>query len=55
MTDPKYPLTHRVGLHLRLFKHLADAFGEASGEHLEMTGLPEYDALMSGPIGRFLN
>ena len=55
VSDAKYPLTHRAGLHLRLFKHLADAFGEASGEHLEMTGLPEYDALMAGSIGRFLN
>ena len=55
VTDPNYPLTHRAGLHLRLFKHLADAYGDASEKRLEMTGLPEYDELVAGPIGRFLN
>ncbi|MBT8050310.1 MAG: succinylglutamate desuccinylase/aspartoacylase family protein [Gammaproteobacteria bacterium] len=55
VSDTRYPLTHRAGLHLRLFKHLADAHGEATGKRLEMTGIPEYEELMAGPIGRFLN
>ena len=55
VTDPKYPLTHRVGLHLRLFKHLADAYADYHDEVLEIEGLPEYEDLLSGDIGRFLN
>jgi len=55
VNDPKYPLTHRVGLHLRLFKQLADAFALLHDQALVMDGLPEYDDLMSGDIGRFLN
>ena len=55
VSDPKYPVTHRAGLHLRLFKHLADSWGDMNGEVLEMQGLPEYEALMSGGIGRYLN
>ena len=55
VTDPKYPLTHRVGLHLRVFRHLADAYEDYNGEALEIDGLPEYKDLLSGDIGRFLN
>ena len=53
--DDKYPLTHRVGLHLRLFKNLAEANAQLGGEKLEMRGLPEYKELLAGDIGRFLN
>jgi hypothetical protein len=55
VNDPKYPLTHRVGLHLRLFKNLADAYADDSGEALIIEGLPEYQDLLAGSIGRFLN
>jgi hypothetical protein len=55
VTDPKYPLKHRVGLHLRLFKHLADAYGDEYGKALKFTVIPEYRALMEGEIGQFLN
>ena len=55
VTDPKYPLTHRVGMHLRLFKHLADAFADEYDKPLVMEQLPEYRDLMAGDIGRFLN
>lgn len=55
VSDPKYPLTHRVGLHLRLFKHLADAYEDYNGEALKIDKLPEYRDLMAGDIGRFLN
>lgn len=55
VTDKKYPLTHRVGLHLRLFKHLADTYAEESGKSFEIEGLPEYRDLLAGDIGRFLN
>ncbi len=55
VSDPKYPLTHRVGMHLRLFKQLADAYADESGEAFDIEGLPEYDDLLAGDIGRFLN
>jgi len=55
VTDEKYPLTHRVGLHLRLFRHLAEAYADANGDALEIEGLPEYRDLLAGDIGRFLN
>ena len=53
--DPKYPLTHRVGMHIRLIKHLADAYADETGKALEMKDLPGYQDLMAGGIGRFLN
>jgi hypothetical protein len=53
--DKKYPLTHRVGLHLRLIKHLADAYADMHGKLLRIDGLPEYQDMMAGDIGRFLN
>jgi len=55
ITDPKYPLTHRVGLHLRLFKQLAVAYADESGEAFVIEGIPEYDDLLAGDIGQFLN
>jgi hypothetical protein len=55
INDPKYPLTHRVGMHLRVFKHLADAYADYHGESLEMSKLPEYRDLLGGDIGAFLN
>ena len=55
VTDPKYPVTHRAGLHLRLFRHLADAYRDLNGEALEMEGMPEYEELMAGGVGRYLN
>jgi hypothetical protein len=42
-------------MHLRLFKHLADAFGDEYGKTLVMDQMPEYRDLMAGEIGRFLN
>jgi len=55
VNDAKYPLTHRVGMHLRVFKHLADAYADYYGKLLEMTRLPAYGALVDGQIGEFLN
>jgi hypothetical protein len=55
INEPKYPLTHRVGLHLRLFKHLAEAFVVYHGKVLKIEKLPEYSELMAADIGQFLN
>ncbi len=48
VTDAKYPLTHRVGMHLRLFKHLADAHADETGKALMM----EQSAGIQGPDSR---
>ncbi len=53
--DKKYPLVHRVGIHLRLFKHIADAFADISEKPFTIKGLPQYRDLMQGDIGQFLN
>lgn len=53
--DDKYPLKHRVGMHLRLFKHLADSFADNSGKKVMVEGLPEYQDLMDRGVGHFLN
>jgi hypothetical protein len=55
INDAKYPLTHRAGMHLRVFRHLADAYADYHGETLEMHNLPEYRDLSAGAIGGFLN
>jgi len=55
ITDARYPLKHRVGMHLRLFKHLADAYADEHGKALIMGQMPEYHDLMAGEIGQFLN
>jgi hypothetical protein len=55
ISDARYPLTHRVGMHLRLFKHLADAYADYFDEALTIEKIPEYRDLMAGEIGRFLN
>jgi hypothetical protein len=55
ITDTKYPLKHRVGLHVRVFKHIADAYSDDSGKPFKFESLPAYDDLMTGDIGRFLN
>jgi len=55
VNDPKYPLTHRVGMHLRLFIHLADAYAVYEGKTLKIDNLPEYKDLLAGKIGQFLN
>ena len=53
--DPKYPLTHRAGLHLRLFLQLAQAFAELGGEALVIDGLPGYEELKADGVGGWLD
>ena len=55
VSDSKYPLTHRVGMHLRLFKHIADAYADYNNKTLKIEKLPEYQDLLAGEIGQFLN
>ena len=55
INDPKYPLKHRAGMHMRLFLHLAEAFADYNDKALVIEDLPEYDDLMNGDIGQFLN
>jgi hypothetical protein len=53
--DPKYPLEHRVGAALRIFKHLADSYGAKTGKELLIKGLPEYAEIMKKGVGAYLN
>lgn len=53
--DPKYPLSHRAGLHLRLFLQLAEAHDELFGEALMIEGLPGYEELKADGVGGWLN
>lgn len=55
ITDPKYPLEHRAGLHMRLFVNLAGAYADYNDKALTIEGLPEYQDLMDQGIGQFLN
>ena len=55
ITDKKYPLTHRVGMHLRIFKHLAANYELIQDKSLIITGVPEYKELMAKGVGAFLN
>jgi len=53
--DPKYPLEHRVGTALRIFKHLADSYGAKTGKAFVLRGLPEYPEILEKKVGAFLN
>ncbi len=55
INDMKYPLVHRVGIHLRVFINLANVISEEFGKPFTVKGIPEYEALLKGDIGMFLN
>ena len=55
INDAKYPLVHRVGIHLRVFYNLAMVISEETGNAFSIKNVPEYSELMKGDIGRFLN
>jgi hypothetical protein len=55
INHPKYPLKHRVGLHLRLFKHLSANYELMHDKPLTLAGIPEYKDLMDKGVGHFLN
>ena len=55
LNDPKYPLSHRAGLHLRLFLQIAEAYDELYGEALLIEGLPAYNQLKADGVARWLN
>lgn len=55
ISDPAYPLTHRAGLHMRLFIHLANTYADYNGKEFKIEGLPAYKDLLAGDIGLFLN
>lgn len=53
--DPKYSLGHRVGVHLRAFQNIADAFTDMTDKPFSADGMPGYRELMDEKIGSFLN
>ncbi len=55
IADPRYPLEHRAGLHMRLFVNLAGAYADYNDKTLIIEGLPEYQDLMDKGVGQFLN
>jgi hypothetical protein len=54
IADAKYPLAHRVGLHLGLVVALAEAFALEHEKPLVIEGLPLYDDLVDQGVGAFL-
>ncbi|MFO7882410.1 MAG: hypothetical protein R6U52_07735 [Kosmotogaceae bacterium] len=55
ISDPDYPLKHRVGMHIELIKKLFSAYNLYFGTQIEVENLPEYDELMEKDVGHFLN
>lgn len=53
--DNKYPLKHRVGMHLHIFKNLAQSFVDLEDKPFSVTGLPGYEEMMKNNIGDYLN
>ena len=51
----KYPLEHRVGTALMVFKHLAESYGTQKNKKLVMKGLPDYPDMVKKGVGAFLN
>lgn len=55
ITDKKYSLAHRVGMHLRIFKNLTESYSDLEGKSFSVDGLPEYDEMLSNDVGFYLN
>lgn len=55
ISDDAYPLKHRVGMHLNMFKNLAQSYVDVKGRPFSVAGLPEYEEMMNLDIGDYLN
>lgn len=55
LNDVRYPLKHRVGVHIWLFYSLAEAFADLQEKSFQIEGLPSYQAMMQQGLGSFLN
>jgi len=55
INDPKYPLKHRVGMHLELVKSLFDAFNLMNDKQISVEGIPSHDELMENGLSTYLN
>ena len=53
--DPKYPLTHRVALALRVVKYLAESYGDMMDSQVVLEGIPGYRDIMEKGVEAFLN
>ena len=53
--DVEYPLKHRVGVHLELFKQLCNAYGANSKQKLTLDNLPGLRELENRDVSHFLN
>jgi len=55
INDNKYPLAHRVGMHLRIFYNLATSYSDLEGKAFSVNGLPGFDEIMKNDVGFYLN
>jgi hypothetical protein len=55
ISDPDFPLEHRVGMHLNLVSILFDTWNMFSDKQIMIENLPTHDELMASGIGDFLN
>lgn len=53
--DKKYPLAHRVGMHLRIFHNLMESYVDLDGKPFSVEGLPKYEEIMKKDVGFYLN
>lgn len=53
--DSKYPLKHRVGMHLATIEALINSYNLFTGSQLSYTNLPTYDDLMENGFEAYLN
>lgn len=50
-----HPIEERVGRHLTGIVTYLSAYGDLYGQEILIQGLPEYEEILSGPLGRYLN
>lgn len=55
ISDPDFPLEHRVGMHLNLISILFDTWNMFNDKQIMIENLPTHDELMESGIGDFLN
>ncbi len=55
ISDPDFPLEHRVGMHLNLVGYLSETWNMFSDKQLMFENVPTHDELMENGIGAYLN
>jgi len=55
ITDPEFPIEHRVGMHLNLINDLCETWNMFSDKQIMIENLPTHDELMENGLGNYLN